>query len=164
MGGIFRAIEVSGTGMTLQRKKMDAVAQNIANAESTRSETGGAYRRKRVVVAEAAERAPFRTIMSRARSELVMTDARHLPGKIRQRQEDSEISRVGGMEIEDPTSEGRMIYDPNHPDADEAGMVMMPDIDIVTEMVDMMAASRAYEANTMAILTTKEMAKNAMEI
>jgi flagellar basal-body rod protein FlgC len=66
--------------------------------------------------------------------------------------------------VDDPASKFRLVYDPGHPDADEQGYVKVPDIEIVNEMVDMIAASRAYEANTTAILSAKEMAKNALEI
>jgi flagellar basal-body rod protein FlgC len=164
MSGLFKAIEVSATGLSLQRKKMDVVAQNIANAETTRTEKGGPYRRKRVVVSGVKESVPFRTEMSRARSKLARTHTKHLSGGVKTSQNIVDISKARGEEIVDPASGHRLVHDPDHPDADENGMVKMPDIEIVTEMVDMMAASRAYEANTMAILTSKEMAKDALEI
>jgi len=158
------AIDVSATGLTLQRKKMDAVAQNIANAETTRTKEGGPYRRKRVIVSEAKNDVPFQTVMSQARSKLSCTNSKHMSGLKRFSNNNIEISNTKGNEIADPASSYRLVHDPDHPDADENGMVKMPDVEIVTEMVDMMTASRAYEANTMAILTSKEMAKNALEI
>lgn len=164
MSGFLKAIEVSATGLTLQRQKMDTVAQNIANAETTRTKEGGPYRRKRVIVSEAKENAPFQTVMSQARSKLLRTDARHMTGLKRFSNNDIDVSKATGKEIADPASSYRLVHDPDHPDADENGMVRMPDVEIVTEMVDMMTASRAYEANTMAVLTSKEMAKNALEI
>jgi flagellar basal-body rod protein FlgC len=164
MSGFLRAIDVSASGLTLQRKKMDAVAENIANAETTRTKEGGPYRRKRVVVSEIKEEAPFQTIMKQARSELSRTNARHMPGLKRLSNNDTELSMADGKEVSAPASDYRLVHDPDHPDADANGMVKMPDVEIVTEMVDMMTASRAYEANTMAILTSKEMAKNALEI
>lgn len=164
MSGILNAIETSATGLTLQRKKMDAVAENIANAETTRTEKGGPYRRKRVVVSEAAENVPFKTIMARAGTKLARTDARHMGGSRKCSSEEAEISKVEGSTVKESASSYRLVHDPGHPDADEQGFVKMPDIEIVTEMVDMMAASRAYEANTMTILTSKEMAKDALEI
>jgi flagellar basal-body rod protein FlgC len=164
MSGLFKAIDVSATGLTIQRQKMDVVAQNIANAETTRTKEGGPYRRRRVIVSEAKENVPFRTVMSNARSKLMRTDTKHMSGSTRISENDIEVSKTSGQEIEDPASSFRLVYDPDHPDADEKGMVMTPDIEIVNEMVDMMTASRAYEANTMAILTSKEMAKNALEI
>jgi flagellar basal-body rod protein FlgC len=164
MSGFLKAIDVSASGLTLQRKKMDAVAQNIANAETTRTKEGGPYRRKRVLVSEAKEEAPFKTIMTQARNKLSRTNARHMPGLKRFSDNEIDVSMADGNEVSAPASDFRLIHDPDHPDADENGMVKMPNIEIVTEMVDMMTASRAYEANTTAILASKEMAKNALEI
>jgi len=164
MSGILNAIKTSATGLTLQRKKMDAVAENIANAETTRTEKGGPYRRKRVTVSEAVENTPFKTIMARTGTKLAQTNPRHMSGNRKSLNEEAEISKVKGRTVEDSASGYRLVHDPGHPDADEQGFVRLPDIEIVTEMVDMMAASRAYEANTVAILTSKEMAKDALEI
>jgi len=164
MAGILNSIDISATGMTLQRQKMDTVAQNIANAETTRTDSGGPYRRQRVVVSELDEKAPFKTALHQARSRLARTHRRHLPAAGMSRQDTVEIAKARGETVEDPTSAYRLVYDPGHPDANDEGMVKMPDVEIITEMVDMMASSRAYEANTTAVLTAKEMAKNALEI
>jgi flagellar basal-body rod protein FlgC len=164
MSGLFSSIEVSASGMTTQRRKMDVVAQNIANAETTKTSDGGPYQRKRVVVSEAEENVPFRTAMSQARTKLARTNGMHLVGHSRTSNENLEISKSDGKEIIDPESSFRLVHDPDHPEADADGFVKMPDIEIINEMVDMMAASRAYEANTMAIASAKEMAKNALEI
>ena len=75
-----------------------------------------------------------------------------------------ELAKVDGEERQDSKESYRLVHDPDHPDADEQGFVRMPDIEIVTEMVDMMTASRAYEANTMAIAAAKDMARRALEI
>ncbi len=164
MSGLFSSIEISATGLTLQRKKMNVVAQNIANAETTRTDQGGPYRRKRVTVEEAEEKIPFRNMVSQAATSLARTDEKHLAGKLRYKGDEVEVEKTEGTEIEDPSSSFRQVYDPGHPDADADGFVKMPDVEIINEMVDMMAASRAYEANTTAILSAKEMAKNALEI
>jgi flagellar basal-body rod protein FlgC len=164
MSGIFSSIEISATGLSLQRKKMDVVAENIANAETTRTEKGGPYRRKRVMVSASQEEVPFRNVMNDMKTKLVMTDSKHLPGSPVISKEDVEVSKVAGKQVEDPASSYRLVYDPSHPDADEKGFVKMPDVEIVNEMVDMIAASRGYEANTTAILSAKEMAKNALNI
>jgi flagellar basal-body rod protein FlgC len=164
MSGIFSSIEISATGLSLQRKKMDVVAENIANAETTRTEKGGPYRRKRVMVSASEEEVPFRNVMNDLKTKLAMTDSRHLPGSPVISKEDVEVSKVDGQQVEDPASSFRLVYDPGHPDADEKGFVKMPDVEIVNEMVDMIAASRGYEANTTAILSAKEMAKNALNI
>jgi len=164
MSGLFSSIEVSASGMTLQRQKMDVVAQNIANAETTKTKDGTPYQRKRIIVSESEESVPFRTAMSDARTKLSRTNSRHLVSSPKYSNANLEISKAAAEEINDPASSFRLVHDPDHPDADADGFVKMPDIEIVNEMVDMMAASRAYEANTMAISTAKEMAKNALEI
>jgi flagellar basal-body rod protein FlgC len=164
MAGLFNSIDVSASGLTLQRRKMDAVAQNIANAETTKTDEGGPYRRKSIVVKENEETVPFKTAMTRARTKLYRTNSRHIPGSPRQSGNSIELSKSSGDLVEAPKDDFRLVYDPDHPDADEEGYVRMPDIDIITEMVEMMAASRAYEANTMAILTAKEIARNALDI
>jgi len=164
MSGLFSSIDISASGLTLQRKKMNVVADNIANAETTKTEQGGPYRRKRVMVESAEEKIPFRNMVSQAATALARTDARHLPGKLRSKGEDAEIAKTEGSEIQDPASNYRLVYDPGNPEADADGYIKMPDVEIINEMVDMMAASRAYEANTTAILSAKEMAKNALEI
>jgi flagellar basal-body rod protein FlgC len=164
MSGIFNSIDISATGMTIQRRKMDVVAQNIANVETTRTKDGGPYRRKRVMVEESRDQTSFSTAMKKAVGNLARTNPSHLSASGGSSRGEIEISKASAEEVEDPASNYKMIHDPSHPDADDKGFVKMPDIEIITEMVDMMAASRAYEANTSAIMTAKEMAKNALEI
>lgn len=164
MSGLFNSIEISATGMTLQRQKMDVVSQNIANVDTTRTDKGGPYRRRRVMVAAAEEAVPFKNMISKSRTELARTNPGHLHGTVKSRQETIDVAQAEGKEVEDPASSYRLIHDPGHPDADEKGFVKMPDIEIINEMVDMISASRAYEANTTAVLAAKEMAKNALSI
>ncbi|MFH2037244.1 MAG: flagellar basal body rod protein FlgC [Candidatus Zixiibacteriota bacterium] len=164
MSGLFRAIDVSATGLSVQRRKMDVVAENIANAETTETKEGGPYRRKRLSVSETREMQPFKTEMARAQTGLAKTHSNHLGGKVRRYTNGVEMSKVDGKEVQDSAQSYRLVHDPGHPDANEDGFVKMPDVEIVTEMVDMIAASRAYEANTLAISSAKEMAKNALEL
>lgn len=164
MSGLVNSIDVSASGLTIQRRKMDAIAQNIANVETTRTENGGPYRRKRVMVEEAKENVPFRTIMDQAQTKLARTNPAHMAGPTRVTKSGVEISKVDAEEVEASPDDYKLIYDPVHPDADEEGYVKMPDIELINEMVDMMTSSRAYEANTTAILAAKEMARNAMDI
>jgi len=127
---------------------MDIIAQNIANVNTTRTEDGTPYRRKTVVFQER-ERVPFSRYLSSASRE------RFLNGG------------AGGVKVtaivEDP-SPFREVYDPGHPDADENGIVRMPNVDIITEMVNMISATRAYEANVTALNASKSMASKALEI
>ena len=132
----------SGSALTAQRLRMDVIANNIANANTTRTPEGGPYRRQRVVFM------PLEDSFAWA---------------------SQDGQRVGrGVQVEgvvEDQREGPLVYDPGHPDADpDTGMVQMPNVDIVTEMVDMLAARRSYEANVVAIDATKAMASAALEI
>ncbi len=164
MSGLINSIDVSASGLTIQRRKMDAVAQNIANVETTKTEDGGPYRRKRIMVEEAKENVPFKTLLNQANTKLARTNPAHMTGSTRGMKSDVEISKVDAEEVQAPADDYKLIYDPDHPDADADGFVKMPDIELINEMVDMMTSSRAYKANTTAILAAKEMAKNAMDI
>lgn len=128
------AIRISGSALSAERARMEAVSQNIANAETTRSVDGKPYRRRMVV---------FQTI----------PDEQHAGGGVR-------VSRVA-----ESTAPPVEVIRPGHPDADPVtGKVLMPNINIVEEMVDMMAASRAYEANVGAITAAKSMVSKALEL
>lgn len=164
MGGILNAIEVSARGLSVQRAKMNVVAQNMANAETVETAEGGPYRRKRVLVSEEKAKAPFKSYLTTAGTKLARTHRGHLPGKTRKVNEETDLSAVQHREVADPESSYRLVHDPTHPDADEEGFVRMPDVEIINEMVDMMAASRAYEANTTVIASAKKMAKDALDI
>jgi len=164
MAGILSAIEVSARGLSVQRTKMNVVAENIANAETTRTKEGGPYKRQRVVVEEDKIPGSFKSQLNQASIRMASTNEKHLSGKSLRIGETTGISASEAEVINDPDSKSRIVYDPSHPDANEEGYVEMPDIEIVNEMVDMMAASRGYEANTVAISTAKDMAKNALDI
>jgi flagellar basal-body rod protein FlgC len=164
MGGILNAIETSSQGLSIQRARMNATARNIANAETTRTEEGGPYRRRRVRVEEKEVAGGFRNMIMRAGQRLLKTDKRHLPAQSQQVKSNIELPSVDAEEVVDPAANYKLVHDPSHPDADADGYVKMPDIEIVTEMVDMMAATRAYEANTVAISAAKKMAEDALEI
>ncbi|MEA1979590.1 MAG: flagellar basal body rod protein FlgC [candidate division Zixibacteria bacterium] len=163
MGGILNAIEIASKGLSVQRTKMNTVAKNIANAETTETEEGGPYRRQRVMVEETPVKQSFKSVMKDANSRLSKTNSKHMSSKIHNNQK-NELSSVDVDVVSEDKDNFKVVYDPTHPQADEEGYVKMPNIEIITEMVDMMAASRAYEANTVAISSAKEMAKNALEI
>lgn len=163
MSGILNAIGISSRGLSVQRAKMNVVAENIANAETTETPEGGPYRRKRVVVKEDRD-SEFKTMLRQADTRMARTHPGHRTGKSTVLNEEVELSSVKMDEIVDPDSGFKLVYDPSHPDANEDGYVRMPDIEIINEMVDMMAATRAYEANTVAISSAKKMANDALEI
>ncbi|MDR3343857.1 MAG: flagellar basal body rod protein FlgC [Treponema sp.] len=149
--GIFNAINVAATGMSAERLRTDVIADNIANASTTRTSEGGPYRRSRVIMRPRAE-GPY------WRSPFLPDGMDNGPGK-----------GVRVAEIQkDFAAKNRMVYDPTHPDAllagPHAGYVEYPNVDIVTEMVDMIAASRAYEANASIIDGSKDMFQRALDI
>ncbi|HHW19418.1 MAG TPA: flagellar basal body rod protein FlgC [Firmicutes bacterium] len=141
---LFSSIEASASGLTAQRLRLDLIASNLANAETTRTEGGGPYRRKVAIFAPRDQQFSFRNIF-----------ANKLNGS-------PEGVRVVAV-VED-TSPPRRVYMPTHPDADQDGYVTFPNVDVVTEMVDMMAATRAYEANVTAIEAAKSMMQKALEM
>mgnify|MGYP000282740974 CR=1 FL=1 len=142
---IFSSIDISSTGMTAERTRMEIISKNIANANVTRTSSGTPYRRQMVVFKEN-KNDSFSTYLSRSLSEL-------------QNSKGVKVSEI----VEDKTP-FKQVYDPGHPDADENGYVQMPNVDITTEMVDMISATRAYEANMSAINSAKNMAMKALEI
>ena len=140
------ALNISASGMTAERMRLDIAAENIANINTTRTENGGPYRRKMVVfepIEENSFASAFRSELSRQSSN---------GGGVR-------VAQI----VEDP-SDFRMVYNPEHPDADENGYVQMPNVDLLKETVDSMAASRANDANLTAFNTIKTMASKALEI
>lgn len=143
--GMFGAIDAAASGLTAERLRMDVISNNIANANTTRTEEGGAYRRQIVLFQPRTEQQQsFSQIFSNE-----MEDA------------GTGVRVVGVVKDESPL---RRVYDPNHPDADRDGYVEMPNINIVSEMVDMITATRAYEANVTAVNSAKSMAMKALDI
>jgi len=140
---IFSAMGTSASGMTAERVRMDLIAGNLANANTTRTETGGAYRRRVPIFAERGA-GPFRGAA----------------GPLRR----TEVGGVQVTAIVQDLSPLRREYQPGHPDADPEGYVELPNVDVVREMVDLMTASRAYEANANAVDAVKQMALKALEI
>lgn len=143
--GYFSSLDVSASALTAQRLRMDTISQNIANVNTTRTEDGKPYRRKVVVFEEKSPEKNFSEYLNESSKKLV-------GGGVR-------VSRI----IED-RSPFKMVYEPGHPDANEEGYVEMPNVDVLTEMVNMISATRSYEANVTAINTTKSMAMKALEI
>lgn len=133
---LFNSFDISASGLTAQRLRMDTVANNLANVNTTRTERGGPYRRQMVLFEARTDR----------------TQGSHVGAGVRVR---------SIVEDNDPF---KLVYDPAHPDADAQGYVHMPNVNVVTEMVDMISASRAYEANVAALNAAKSMAMKALEI
>ncbi len=140
---IFGAMDVSATGMTAQQTRMDTISENIANVNTTRDGNGNVYKRK-VVVFEEKSYPTFSESLALANG--------HIGKGVK-------VSRI----VDDP-SEGNMVYDPSHPDANEDGYVVYPNVNTVTEMTNMIDATRAYEANVTVLNATKNMALKALDI
>ena len=164
MSGIFGIFQISGEGLSAQRKKLNAVAENIANVETTRTPEGGPYRRKEVVFSENKRLGSFTQSLKSAVTRLIRTNDKHMSLSSRGISGKNDVPSVGSEELKIEPDEFKMVYDPTHPDADESGYVAMPDINIISEMVDMMAATRAYEANVSAVKAAKAMYDEALNI
>jgi flagellar basal-body rod protein FlgC len=139
------SINISASGLTAEKLRMDVISRNIANVNTTRTADGTPYRRQVVVFQEGDNNVSFSDYLNDA--------SRRLIG--------SGVKVVGITEDDTPF---KSVYDPGHPDADEKGYVEMPNVDVMTEMVNMISASRAYEANVTAINSAKSMALKALEI
>jgi len=161
---IFSAFDISASGMRAQRQRMDAVSSNLANMETTRTDNGEPYRRQVVVMKADQSSTTFQQLLRREDARIQVTDPRHI-NTVESVQSSSGGNPAVTTEMTTVQNNAfRMIYDPDHPDADENGYVRMPNINIMIEMVDMIAASRSYEANATALEANKSMAKKALEI
>ena len=146
--GMFLGIDTSASGLTAERLRMDVISNNIANANTTRTENGGAYHRRYVVFSPRERKAET--------FENALKNAMGAGQKIG--------DGVRAVSIIEDTSQGPLVYEPGHPDANEDGYVEKPNVNMVTEMVDMITAHRAYEANSTAINAAKAMAMKTLEI
>lgn len=137
--------DISSSALTFQRLRMDVIAQNVANAETTRAEEGTPYRRKLVVAQELKSNIPFSKYLSDSKKGIIGQG-------------------VKAVSIQEDPSDLKLVYDPSHPDANDDGYVEMPNVDILEEMVDMISATRSYEANVTALNASKSLAMKALEI
>ena len=143
--GLFQSFNISATGMTAQRFRTDIIAENIANVNTTSTESGGPYRRK-IVTFQEKDVTPFSQYFSASKNKAVGNGVK--------------ISKVS----EDYETDFIMEYDPSNPDADENGYVSYPNVNTVTEMTNLIDATRAYEANATAFDASKNMALTGLNI
>lgn len=139
------SFDISASGLTAERQRLDIASENLANTNTTRTESGGTYRRKMVVLQEV----PSTSFRSRFNSLLNRTASK------------------GGVQVTEIVEDQRdlnPVYNPDHPDADEDGYVMMPNVDPVKETIDAMSATRSYEANITAFNAMKLMAQRALDL
>lgn len=144
--GMFTSFDINASGLTAQRYRMDIISENVANANTTRTEDGTPYRRKVVTFAEKESQTPFSRVMNTARD--------NYSGK------GVKVSSV----VEDKWTDMNKVYDPAHPDADGDGYVTYPNVNIVAEMTNLIDASRAFEANSTAFTASKNMVMKGLEI
>jgi flagellar basal-body rod protein FlgC len=166
LGGIFSGLNISASGMRAERIKQNVISSNIANAETTRTDKGGPYRRQFAVVEAQSDRRDVRLLNKEPGLEGAVTNDKHLaipPGDL-PRDERFFGNGVAVSEIREDSRPPRLVYDPAHPDADAKGYVAMPNVNIVQEMTDMIAATRAYEANVTAFNATKTMMTQALQL
>lgn len=152
---MFRTLGIAASGLSAQRQRLEVVAQNIANAETTRTADGTPYRRQVVrMEAKAVNGQPYEV------------NPPPIPSVFRLPSGDP-VGTLAGVQvtaIEEDQGEGPLVYDPGHPDADEKGYVRMPNVRITDELVDMMSARRVYEANATVFQSAKAMLRKSIEI
>ena len=144
------AMSVVGSGLTAQQLRLDVISENVTNMQTTRTENGEPYRRKMVVFQSQDGRDNFSTALARAAGRSLTPN--------------DDVGGVRVTEIVEDQSDFKQVYDPTHPDADENGYVMMPNVELVKETVDAMAAQQAYTANVTVFNALKGMATSALEI
>ena len=140
------SMNIVGSGLTAQQLRLDVISENITNQNTTRTENGGPYRRKMVVLESQDTQTPFQQALARARGE------RPTEGGV-------QVAQI----VEDP-SDFKLVYDPTNPDANAEGYVEMPNVDLVKEMADAMSASQAYSANVTAFNVLKQVTAKGLEI
>ena len=146
--GYLTAFKIGSSALTAQRLRLDVISNNIANAETTRTTSGGAYQRQDVVFSSNENVSPFGTL---------------IPADDTNTQETG-LTGVNVGQIVTDTSAGTKVYDPTHSDADASGYVTYPNVNMVVEMTNMLSASRSYEAGLSIIDSAKNMALKAIEI
>ena len=142
------SMNVVGSGLTAQQLRLDVISENVTNSQTTRTEGGGAYRRKMVVFQAEGTRSTFQAALDRARG----VASSGLEGGVR-------VTQI----VEDP-SDLKLVYDPTHPDANADGYVELPNVDMIKEITDAMAAAQAYSANVTAFNVLKQVATKGLEI
>lgn len=150
----FSSMNIVGSGMTAQQARLDVISENITNMNTTRTESGGAYRRKITVMQAETGKNGFREAMSRAARK----------GRVISNRGYEQAGGVKIVEIAEDQSELPFIYDPTHPDANEEGYVEMPNITLVKEVTDAMAASQAFNANVTAFNALKQVVQRGLDI
>lgn len=166
MVGMYTGLNISATGLRAQRIRQNVIASNLANAETTRTEEGGAYKRQTVVLEADPEEFNKRIVFGPEKMKGSRTNQDHMyiPNDAFPVDKEYIGSGVKVVEIAKDDSAPRMVYNPDHPDSNGEGYVEMPNVNVVQEMTDMITATRAYEANVTAFNATKAMLMKSLEL
>lgn len=156
---LFSAMNVSSSGLFAQRVRMNVISMNLANAQTTRTVEGGPYRRRDVVFSSTGmDLSPRNPAFPYIPAPEAFKEA------LRTAMGGNEVRKVEVVDIVEDPRDPKLVYDPSHPDANRDGYVLMPNINTIEEMVNLMAAQRNYEANLTAINATKSMAQRTLMI
>ncbi len=162
----FSSFNISAKGMSIQKKRMDIVAENIANTNTTKTDDGTPYKRKYLTIqTEGGFEGKFNAANNSLNMKMSTTKAGHISSAGTTGSERGMAPEVSfDMEVNKDRRKGEMVFMPDHPDADEDGYVEMPNVDVITEMIDMISATRNYDANVTAFNATKQLYRDSLEI
>jgi flagellar basal-body rod protein FlgC len=155
--------KISARGLSVQRTRMNLIAENIANSETTRTKEGEPFKRKFITISQN-QTGLNKLNQQQGTLKMQTTNGDHIPFTAPSQAVSGGNSAGLDYSVHEDDSVGEMIFMPNHPDADEKGYVEMSNINVIQEMVEMIAASRSYEANLTALDTSKQIAKDSLEI
>ncbi len=161
---MFSTFQTASRGMAVQRQKIEAASSNIANVNTTAKAGAGQEYRPKSVQATAPSHEQFKRVLSESVKSLNTTNPKHISMPGQQQNSVSEQRNLGPEFQMAESDQFRFEYDPNHPDADENGMVKYPDIDLIREMTQLVSANRLYEANLSSIQAEKEIIRKSLEI
>ncbi len=156
---IFEILKISGEGLSLQRQRLSSIAKNIANANTTRTSNGEPYKRE-IVIAKSIAQAPFAYGLTQLLPLEISPNSFLRQSQIVDKKAPEYIQSETIVDDSPP----RLVYDPSHPDADENGYVRFPNVNVITEMVEMISAQRAFEANVSIIEAAKNVARDSLDI
>ena len=164
IGKIFGVFNISGSGLSAQRKNLEVRAQNIANSESVDEQTGEPYRAKDIRFTVVDNNNGFESLVNRQKLTLSKTASQHFSNLSSRKNFIDRDSGVNAAVVENASQQTKLIYAPDHPMANDEGYLQVADIDPIGEMVELMSAARAYEANATVINSAKDMFDKALEI
>lgn len=164
MPDLLNASRISGTALAAHRTKLNVIAENLANVDTTRTEEGGPYRRK-MVIFKGEDIDSFKSVLEKKQAKDRTGDIELSPIEFDTDQKENKGTGVQVDQVVRSQEDFHLVYNPAHPDADpDTGYVKMPNVDHLTEIADMMVAKRSYEASVTALSTTKDMVSKALEI